>query len=61
LAKGRSNGRLPRVENWFERVKERPTVQARAFIDWMPSDLSEEMGSNGEKSVPPQIKAIIEQ
>jgi hypothetical protein len=59
LAKGRSNGRLPRVENWFERVKERPTFKP-AFIDWMPSDLSEEMGSNGEKSGP-QIKAIIEQ
>jgi ganglioside-induced differentiation-associated protein 1 len=50
-----SNGRLPRVENWFERVKERPTFKP-AFIDWMPSDLSEEMRSNGDKSWP-QIKA----
>ena len=54
-----SNGRLPRVENWFERVKDRPTFKP-AFIDWMPSDLSEEMRSNGEKSWP-QIQAIIEQ
>jgi len=51
------NGRLPRVERWFERVKERPTFKA-AFVDWMPADLADEMRTNGEKSWP-DVKAII--
>ena len=51
------NGRLPRVERWFERVKERPTFNS-AFVNWMPADLTEEMRTNGEKSWP-EIKAII--
>jgi glutathione S-transferase len=51
------NGRLPRVEHWFERLKERPTFKP-AFIDWMPAELSQEMRSNGEKSWP-EIRAII--
>jgi glutathione S-transferase len=51
------NGRLPRVEHWFERIKERPTFNS-AFVDWMPADLTEEMRTNGEKSWP-DIKSII--
>jgi glutathione S-transferase len=44
-------GRLPRVENWFERIRARPTFEA-AFIRWMPPDLAAEMHSNGRKSWP---------
>jgi ganglioside-induced differentiation-associated protein 1 len=51
------NGRLPRVERWFERVRERPTFEA-SFVVWMPADLTEEMRTNGEKSWP-EVKAII--
>ncbi len=53
------DGRLPRVERWFEQIKERSTFKA-AFIDWMPADLMEEMHTNGQKSWP-EIKAIIGQ
>jgi len=45
------NGRLPRVENWFERISARPTF-APAFNRWMPPDLAEEMRSNGHQSWP---------
>lgn len=51
------NGRLPRVERWFERVKKRPTFNS-AFANWMPAELTEEMRANGEKRWP-EIKAII--
>ena len=51
------NGRLPRVERWFERVRQRPTFES-AFVEWMPLALTEEMRANGKKSWP-QVKAII--
>lgn len=44
-------GRLPRVERWFARVRERPTF-APAFIAWLPPGLGEEMRANGERSWP---------
>jgi ganglioside-induced differentiation-associated protein 1 len=43
------SGRLPGVERWFERVKERPTFKP-AFVDWMPSELANEMRANGRRS-----------
>jgi glutathione S-transferase len=45
------NGRLPRVERWFERIKARPSFRP-ALIDWMPAELMGEMRANGEKSWP---------
>ena len=46
-----SGGRLPRVADWFERVRSRPTF-APAFLAWMPAALGAEMRANGEKSWP---------
>jgi glutathione S-transferase len=45
------NGRLPRVEQWFERTRSRPTFHA-AFVEWMPAELAAEMRANGERSWP---------
>jgi glutathione S-transferase len=52
-----TDGRLPRVENWFARVKARPTFHS-GFVEWMPASLSEEMSANGIQSWP-QIKALL--
>ena len=46
-----TDGRLPRVEAWFEKVKARPTFEP-AFIEWMPDDLIDEMRANGAASWP---------
>jgi ganglioside-induced differentiation-associated protein 1 len=45
------NGRLPRVEAWFERVRSRPAFHP-AFVQWMPSELAAEMRQNGILSWP---------
>ena len=45
------DGRLPRVENWFARLKARPSFKP-ALIDWMPPTLMDEMRANGQKSWP---------
>jgi glutathione S-transferase len=43
------NGRLPRVERWFERLCARPTF-GPAFLEWVPAELANEMRTNGERS-----------
>jgi glutathione S-transferase len=45
------DGRLPRVADWFERIRHRPTFEP-AFVAWMPAALSAEMCTNGAKSWP---------
>ena len=45
------DGRLPRVADWFERIRGRPTFEP-AFVAWMPAALSAEMRANGAKSWP---------
>lgn len=52
-----SNGRLPQVESWFARVRERPGFHP-AFVQWMPSELAQEMRENGLKSWP-EILALL--
>jgi len=52
------DGRLPRVERWFEQVKERPTFKP-ALLDWMPQDLAAEMRENGRKSWP-EVTRLLE-
>ncbi len=52
-----SNGRLPRVEAWFENIQQRPTFSP-AFVKWMPSDLAVEMRKNGASSWS-SIRAIL--
>ena len=37
---------LPRVADWFERVRARPTFEP-AFVQWMPAALAAEMRANG--------------
>ena len=51
------NGRLPRVERWFDQIRSRATF-APAFIEWMPADLTEAMRENGRRSWP-EIKAML--
>jgi glutathione S-transferase len=50
-------GRLPRVEAWFARVRSRQTFEP-AFVKWMPAELSAEMRDNGQKSWP-QIRGLL--
>jgi ganglioside-induced differentiation-associated protein 1 len=52
-----TGGRLPRVERWFDRVKERPTFKP-ALLDWMPQQLATEMRDNGQKSWP-EVKRLL--
>lgn len=52
------NGRLPRVEDWFERVQMRPTFHS-AFLEWLPGELAAEMRTNGESSWP-AVAALID-
>jgi glutathione S-transferase len=44
-----SGGRLPRVEGWFERVRQRPGFHS-GFVQWIPQALVEEMHGNGVRS-----------
>jgi hypothetical protein len=44
-------GRYPHVEDWFIRLRARPSFQA-ALLDWLPAALREEMAENGLKSWP---------
>ena len=44
-------GRLPRVADWFARIRARDTFKT-ALIDWIPEDLREELMANGRKSWP---------
>ena len=52
-----AGGRLPRVEDWFERVRSRPSFHS-GFIEWVPKSLSEEMYANGVRSWP-DIKGLL--
>jgi glutathione S-transferase len=50
-------GRLPYVADWFSRVRSRPGFHA-GFIEWMPTELAEEMRENGRRSWP-EIRALL--
>jgi glutathione S-transferase len=52
------DGRLPRVEKWFARIRSRPSFSS-AFVDWMPEELTTEMRENGRKSWP-EIKNALQ-
>jgi glutathione S-transferase len=45
------NGRRPRVTDWFERVKERPSYKP-SLLDWVPDPLCHDLNQNGAKSWP---------
>jgi glutathione S-transferase len=46
-----AGGRLPRLEDWFARVRSRPAF-APAFLSHMPESLTAEMAANGRKAWP---------
>jgi glutathione S-transferase len=50
-------GRLPRVADWFARVRARPTFRP-AFDDWLPAELANEMRANGARSWP-AIRSLL--
>jgi hypothetical protein len=52
-----SNGRLPRVEAWFERIRQRPGFYS-GFVEWMPAALAAEMYANGERQWG-EIRALL--
>lgn len=53
-----TQGRLPKVDAWFERVRERPSFYS-GFIEWMPDELAAEMRTNGERSWP-EIQVLLD-
>jgi glutathione S-transferase len=48
----------PRVTDWFERIKSRPTFKP-SFLDWCPPDLTEDLKTFGARSWI-EAKAILE-
>jgi ganglioside-induced differentiation-associated protein 1 len=53
-----THGRLPRVQEWFARVRARAAFDP-AFVRWMPQSLAMEMRQNGEQSWP-KIREALE-
>jgi glutathione S-transferase len=52
-----AHGRMPRVADWFGRIRARPAF-APALLSWVPDDLSREMRANGEAAWP-EISALL--
>ncbi|MGD9921375.1 MAG: glutathione S-transferase family protein [Pseudorhodoplanes sp.] len=52
------DGRLPRVEDWFERVRSRPSFKP-SFLDWIPDGLRNDLAANGARSWP-QVRATLQ-
>lgn len=42
-------GRLPRVTDWFARIRARPSFQPEV-LDWVPTSLTEDFRANGNRS-----------
>jgi|TARA_Y100000294_G_scaffold158307_1_gene160507 glutathione S-transferase len=51
------NGRLPRVADWFERIKLRPSF-APSLLEWCPEDLTQDLKNFGAKSWP-EVEIIL--
>ncbi len=49
--------RLPRVGDWWDRVRRRPTFKP-AVVDWVPEDLAHSLSVNGKKNWP-RVKEIL--
>ncbi len=52
-----THGRLPRVEAWFARIRERPAFDT-ALVKWMPGDVAEQMRENGRNAWP-EVEAML--
>ncbi len=48
----------PRLTNWFERVKVRPTFRPQ-MLDWVPADLTKDLATFGAQSWP-QVDRILQ-
>lgn len=53
-----TGGRLPHLEDWWRRIRERPAFEA-ALVRWMPAELAEQMQVNGRRAWP-EIEALLE-
>lgn len=51
------NGRFPRVEDWFNRVKQRPHFE-KTFLTWCPPELTKDLATFGAQSWS-DVKRII--
>lgn len=52
------NGRLPRVQDWWDRIQSRPTFKPM-LLDWVPEDLTNDLRENGAKSWP-EVARILD-
>lgn len=52
-----TEGRLPRVEDWFERIKAMDSFKP-AFLDWCPEELTNDLKTFGAQNWP-DVKRII--
>lgn len=52
-----TNGRLPRVDAWFDRIKAMPSF-APTFLEWCPKPLTEDLKTFGRQSWP-DVKRIL--
>lgn len=50
-------GRLPAVEDWYERMRARPAFEA-ALTRWLPAELADEMRENGRRAWP-EIEPLL--
>lgn len=53
-----ANGRLPKVEQWFDRIKARPAFTS-SMLEWVPEALTNQLRTNGAKSWP-DVAQILE-
>ena len=45
------NGRLPKVEEWWTRIRERKSFQPE-LLNWVPEDLTQDLHNFGQQSWP---------
>jgi len=50
-------GRRPHVEDWFNRIKARPTFKPM-FLDWCPEDLTNDLMTFGTQTFPEVLKIL---
>ncbi|MEM8857652.1 MAG: glutathione S-transferase family protein [Chloroflexota bacterium] len=51
------NGRRPRVTDWFNRIKERPTFKPM-FLDWCPEQLTADLKQFGAQTYPDVLEVL---
>ena len=55
---GMWEGSLPRVEDWWARVRARPTFKS-TFLDWCPPDLTHDLMTFGSQTWP-EVRRMLE-